>query len=78
MESVTMEERAIYYLTIIAAKEALRGMDYLVASHPTARVTPVLYGRLLGTHTAIPVRTRLMYLLEDVGLDRNLLPEVPR
>jgi hypothetical protein len=78
LESVTIEERPLYYLTIVAVKESLPGMDYLVASHPTPRVTPLLYGRLPGIRTPIPVRTRLLYLLDDLGVARSFLPEVPR
>jgi hypothetical protein len=78
LEWVMIEDRPIYYLTIVAAKESLPGMDFLVATHPTPRVTSLLYGRLLGTRMLIPVRTRLLYMLDDLGVDRSFLPDVPR
>jgi hypothetical protein len=54
MEWVTIEDRPWYYITMVASKERLSGLDHLVAINPTRRVTSFIFARLHGTRLVCP------------------------
>jgi hypothetical protein len=63
----------MYYLTILKSKERLEGMDLMTDSNPPHSPTHELYGPLRGP----TVRARMLWVLDDLGIDRGNLPELP-
>jgi hypothetical protein len=77
MEWVRIEDRPSYYVTFVAARERLSGLDHLVATNPTCGVTSSLFARLHGTRLPTPLRVHLGWFMDDCGLDRSFLPDAP-
>jgi hypothetical protein len=77
LEWVRVEDRPFFYVSIIAARERLSGLDHLVATNPTGGVTSSLFVRLHGTRSPTPLRVRMGWFVDDCGLDRSFLPAVP-
>jgi hypothetical protein len=70
---VTLLQWPLYYLVLVKSRDRLQGWDYLVSSHPPQARTAELFGRLAGP----TVRSRLIWLLDDVHVDRAHLLELP-
>jgi hypothetical protein len=77
LEWVRVEDRPCWYVTIVAAKERLSGLDHLVATHPIGGVTSNLFVRLHGLRQPTPLRVRLGWFCDDCMIDRSSLPAVP-
>jgi hypothetical protein len=71
-EWVELSERPIYYLILGKARERLEGWDFLVASHPPQGRTAELFGMLRGP----TIRSRLIWMVNDLQVDRLNIPEL--